>query len=106
MEIGEVERTQVVEWPTSRAQCSLAEKPFGMNTVPRPVDFHPGDAFKGKEEPPRMTRRPLPDGSGKKEKAKGDRFARDGNPLHADLPCAGTVPRRTENPDLRPGVGK
>ena len=53
-----------------------------------------------------MIRRPLPDGPGKKEEAKGDRFARDGNPLHAHLPGAGAVPRRAEDADLRPGVGE
>jgi hypothetical protein len=72
-----------------------------MDAVPRPVDLRPGDAFKGKEEPFRMIRRPGADRAGEEEETKGSRLAGNRNPLHAFLPGARAIPRGAENTDLR-----
>jgi len=68
---------QVVERPGRRAQRPLAQKPFGVDAVPRPVDPPPRGRVPGRrgaipDDPP-----PTPDGPGEQKEAEGDRLARE-----------------------------
>ena len=53
-----------------------------------------------------MILRPSADGAGKQEETKGSRLTGNGNPLHANPSGARTIPRGTENTDLRTCGGK